>query len=194
MNITNKAISTKFLNIISRTNHVHTEIIMQYGGLRISVTCATTSCSNDSFALRRIEPINRWIKACGMLFHSCTSAQCSSCSVSGGFWLWRTRLPSSSHKCSIGDYGGHGRTRMWFWSRKTWQIRATWHLALSCWKTWSKFRCSKKDRTIGSRISILYFTAFNVPWTILSWVRPSWQIPAQILTLPSPERLDSYTH
>ena len=149
MNITNKAISTKFLNIISRTNHVHTEIIMQYGGLRISVTCATTSCSNDSFALRRIEPINRWIKACGMLFHSCTSAQCSSCSVSGGFWLWRTRLPSSSHKCSIGDYGGHGRTRMWFWSRKTWQIRATWHLALSCWKTWSKFRCSRTKNIVS---------------------------------------------
>ena len=50
MNITNKAISTKFLNIISRTNHVQTEIIMQYGGLRSSVTCVTTSCSNDSFA------------------------------------------------------------------------------------------------------------------------------------------------
>jgi hypothetical protein len=50
MNITNKAISTKFLNIISRTNRVHIEIIMQYGGLRISVTCVTTSCSNNSFA------------------------------------------------------------------------------------------------------------------------------------------------
>jgi hypothetical protein len=50
MNITNKAISTKFLNIISRTNHVHTEIIIQYGGLRSSVTCVTSSCSNVSFA------------------------------------------------------------------------------------------------------------------------------------------------
>ena len=77
------------------------------------------------------------------------------------WWLWRQR-----------------RTRMWFWLRKSWQIRATWHLALSCWKTWSKFRCSRKDRTIGPSISILYFTAFNVPWTILSWVRTSWQIPA----------------
>jgi hypothetical protein len=27
----------------------------------------------------------RWIKACGMLFHSCTSASRSSCSGSGGF-------------------------------------------------------------------------------------------------------------
>ena len=50
MGITNKAISTKFLNIFSRTNHVQTEIVMQYGGLRSSVTCVTTSCSNDSFA------------------------------------------------------------------------------------------------------------------------------------------------
>ena len=50
MGITNKAISTKFLNIIIRTNHGQTEIVMQYGGLRSSVTCVTTSISNDSFA------------------------------------------------------------------------------------------------------------------------------------------------
>ena len=50
MSITNKAISTKFLNIIIITNHGQTEIVMQYGGLPSSVTCVTTSCSNDSFA------------------------------------------------------------------------------------------------------------------------------------------------
>ena len=50
MGITNKAISTKFLNIIIRTNHGQTEIVMLYGSLRSSVTCVTTSCSNDSFA------------------------------------------------------------------------------------------------------------------------------------------------
>ena len=49
MGITNKAISTKLLNIIIRTNHGQIEIVMQYGGLRSSVTCVTTSCSNDSF-------------------------------------------------------------------------------------------------------------------------------------------------
>ena len=48
MGITNKAISTKFLNIISRTNHGQTEIVMQYGGVRSSVTCVTTSCRNNS--------------------------------------------------------------------------------------------------------------------------------------------------
>jgi len=149
MGITNMEISTTFLIIIIRTNHGQTEIVMQYGGLRSSVTCVTTYCSNDSFA----SPINRCIKACGMLFHSCTSASSSSCSVSGGVWRWRTRLPSSFHKCSIGDRSGDNdgqeRTRMWF-------------------------RYCRKGRTIGSRISSLYFTTFNVPWTILSWVRPSW--------------------
>jgi hypothetical protein len=50
MDISNKAISTKFLNIIIRTNHEQTEIVMQYGGLRSSVTFVTISCSNDSFA------------------------------------------------------------------------------------------------------------------------------------------------
>jgi hypothetical protein len=46
MGITNKAISTKFLNIIIRINHGQTEIGMQYGGLRSSVTCVTTSCQD----------------------------------------------------------------------------------------------------------------------------------------------------
>ena len=50
MDITNKAISTKFLNIIIRTNHGQTEMCMQYGGLWSSVTCMTTPCSSDSFA------------------------------------------------------------------------------------------------------------------------------------------------
>jgi len=50
MGITNKAISTTFLNIIIRTNHGQTKMVMQYGGLRSSVMCVTTSCSNDSFA------------------------------------------------------------------------------------------------------------------------------------------------
>ena len=89
--------------------------------------------------LRRIWSINRWIKDCGMLFYSCTSASRSSCSVSGGFGQWRTRLPSSSHKWSIDDRSGdnadQGRTRMWFKFIKSWQTRATWHLASSCWKT-----------------------------------------------------------
>jgi hypothetical protein len=50
MGIANKAISTKVLNIIIRTNYGQTEIVMQYGGLHSSVTCVTTSCFNNSFA------------------------------------------------------------------------------------------------------------------------------------------------
>jgi hypothetical protein len=83
---------------------------------------------------------------------------------------------------------------MWFWFKKSWQARATWHLGLPCWKTWLKCRYYKKGRTIGWRISSLYITAFNVPWTSLSWVRPSWQIPGETITLPPPKRSDSYTH
>ena len=95
----------------------------------------------------------------------------------------------------IGDNAGQGRTRMWFWFRKSWQARATGHLALPCWKTWSKLRCCRKGRTIGSSISSLNYTAFNVcPWTILSCVRPSWQIQAQTTTLAPPKRSDSHTH
>ena len=123
-----------------------------------------------------------------MLFHSCRSLSRSSCSVFGGFYRWRTGLPSSSHKCAIVDRSannvGQGRTRMWFSFIKSWQTRTTWHLALSCWKTWSKFRYC---RMIGLRRSSLYFTAFNVPWTILSWMRPSWQIPSQTITPPPPK-------
>ena len=126
--------------------------------------------------------------------------QRSSCSVSAVDFerTWRTRLPHSSHKCSIGDRSsdnaGQGRTRMWFWFRKSWHTRDTWHLALSCWKTLSKFRCCRKGRMIGSRILSLYFTASNVPWTIFSWVRPSRQSPAQTIALPPKKRSDSYTH
>ena len=198
MGITNKAISTKFLNIIIRTNHGQTEIVMQYGSLWSSVTCLITSCSNDIFASPTHRTNQRWIKACWMLFYSCTSASRSSCNASGAFWRRRTRLLSSSNNSSIGDISGdnvgQGRTRMWFWFRNSWQTPATWHLALSWWKTWSKFRCCSKHRTIGSRISSLYFTAFNVPWTMLSWVWRSRQIPAQTITRPPPKQWDSHTH
>jgi hypothetical protein len=44
MGITNMAISTKFLNIIIRTNHGQTESVLQYEGLR--------SCNNDTFAYK----------------------------------------------------------------------------------------------------------------------------------------------
>ena len=88
---------------------------------RVSPPLGATTVSH----LRRIEPNNRWIKTCWMLFYSCTSGSRSSCSASGEFWRRRTRLLSSSNKCSIGDISGdnagQGRTRMWFWFRNSWQ-------------------------------------------------------------------------
>jgi hypothetical protein len=53
-----------------------------------------------------------------MLFHSCIRARCSSSKVYGGFKPFRTRRPSSFHKCSMefksGDNAGHRMVRIWF--------------------------------------------------------------------------------
>ena len=54
---TSKAISAKFLNIIIRANHGQTEIVMQYGGLRGSAACVTTSFS-FAFPTHRT---NQWL-------------------------------------------------------------------------------------------------------------------------------------
>ena len=76
MGITTKAISTTFLNIIIRINHRQTEIIVQYGGLRCSVTCVTTSCSNDSFAsptLRTSQSLDKGLWDVVPLVHKCVT-------------------------------------------------------------------------------------------------------------------------
>ena len=81
MGITNKAISTNF-NKLWTDRNCHAEwMFAEFSNVCDRPPLATTTASH----LRHIEPINRWIKACGMLFHSCTSASRSSCSVSGEF-------------------------------------------------------------------------------------------------------------
>ena len=76
MDIANKAISTKFLIIIIRTNHGQTEIVMQYGGLRSSVTCVTTSCSNGSLASlthRTNQSLDKGLWDVVLLVHKCVT-------------------------------------------------------------------------------------------------------------------------
>ena len=98
------------------------------------VTSMVTSCLNDCSQSKR------WIRAWGMLFHSSSNAVLSWSTDSGCCGRLRTRLSSSSHKCSIGDKSGdnagHGRTLMLFCARNWLHMRATWHLAWSCWKVW----------------------------------------------------------
>jgi hypothetical protein len=84
MGIAHKAISAKFLNIIIRTNHGQTDIVMQYGGLRSSVTCVTTSCSNDSLASsmhRTNQSLDKGLCDVVPLVHKCVTQL----NVSGGF-------------------------------------------------------------------------------------------------------------
>jgi hypothetical protein len=142
MSITNKAISTTFFNIIIRTYHGQTEIVIQYGCLRSSVMCVNTSCSNDSFASPTHTTKQSLDKAFCDVVPIVHNASRSACSVSRGLWGWWTRLLSSSYKCAIVDWSGDNvdqrRKRVWFWFRKSWQTRATWHRGLPCWKTWSE--------------------------------------------------------
>jgi hypothetical protein len=126
MGITNKAISTKFLSIIIRTNHGHTEIVIQYGGLRSSVTCVSTSCSNDSFAPpthRTNQSLDKGLWDVVLLVHKCVMSR-SCCSVSGGFWRWRTRLPSAV----VAARGGHTR----YWTPQTSILHDNFYPSMIC--------------------------------------------------------------
>jgi hypothetical protein len=76
MGITNKAISTNFLNIIIRKNHGQTERVMQYGGLRSSITCVTTSGSNDGVASvthRTNQSLDKGVWGVVPLVHKCVT-------------------------------------------------------------------------------------------------------------------------
>ena len=53
-----------------------------------------------------IDSINRRIRSCGILPHSCSRACGSSCRVCGASWRLRTRRSKSSHKWSIGFKSG----------------------------------------------------------------------------------------
>jgi hypothetical protein len=106
MSIANKAISTTFFNIIIRTYHGQTKIVIQYGCLRSSVICVNTSCNNDSFASpthTTKQSLDKTFSDVVTLVHN---ASHSACSVFRGLWGWWTRLLSSSYKCAIVDWSG----------------------------------------------------------------------------------------
>jgi hypothetical protein len=76
MGIINKTISIKFLNIVIRTNDEQEEIVMQYRDFRSSVTCVTTSCSNDSFGSpthRTNQSLNKGLWDVVPLVHKCVT-------------------------------------------------------------------------------------------------------------------------
>ena len=107
MDIANKAISTKFLNIITRTKHGQTESFMQYGCLRISVTCMTTSCSNDSFASpthRTNQSLDKGLWDVVPLVHKCVTQllQCFRWVLTVEDWLCH-RTPSSGSRFTQSD-------------------------------------------------------------------------------------------
>ena len=157
MGITNKAISTKFLNIIIRKNHGQTERVMQYGGLRSSITCVTIFGSNDGVA-SATHRTNQSLGCCStraQVRHAATVV--FPVDFAGGEHIYRVHpihvqlltdpviMPAKEeHGCDSGSESldKHGPRDI-----------------LHCHVE----RRSRKGRTIGSRISSLYFTAFDVP-------------------------------
>jgi hypothetical protein len=100
--------------------------------------CPPLACSTAQTRLD-IDPINRQIRSCKILAHSCSRACYSYCRVSGAGWQLRTRRSISSHKWSIefkyGDLDGQGSTVTFWLARKSTVARTVCGRALSCWKT-----------------------------------------------------------
>lgn len=55
-------------------------------------------------------------------------------------------------------------------------------------ETWLSPRCRRKGRTIGPRMSSLYFKAFKLSSMFLKCVWPLWHIPPYIITFLPPKR------
>jgi hypothetical protein len=129
---------------------------MQYGGLRSLVTCMTTYCSNDSFASPRIEPINRCIKACGMLLLSGTSASRSSCSVCDRgehvYWVNPINVQLVTDPVIM---PAKEKQSCHYYKHEPCDI---FHFHVE--KKWSEFRCCRRGRTIASRMCILRHSMF----------------------------------
>jgi hypothetical protein len=64
--------------------------------------CPPLTCSTARIRLG-IDSINRWIRSCGILPHSCSRACCSSCRDCGAGWRLRTRRSKSSTNVLLGS-------------------------------------------------------------------------------------------
>jgi hypothetical protein len=133
--------------------------------------CPPLACSTSRTRLG-IDSINRRIRSCGILPHSCSRACCSSCRVCGAGWRLRTSRSKLSHKCSIGFKSGdlYGECRIvTFWlARKSTVARAVYGRALSCWKT--SLRRFIAGSMCGVKTSSLYRAALRLPGMCTSWV------------------------
>ena len=109
--------------------------------------------------LRLIYRINCLTDRRGMSAHSSRRASVRSCNVWGCARRRRTRLSSSSHRCSIGDKSedkdGHSKTPTLLARRYCNVARATWGRALSCWKTKGRYWRKPRSRNLLSTVWLL---------------------------------------
>ena len=135
----------------------------------------------------------------GIFRHSSNNTVLNSSGFRGWGWRLRTRLPSSSHKCSIGfksgDIAGQSMTLIAFVWRKFCVNLAVCARALSCWNVnpfcWL-FCCINGTKTRW-RISSTYLLAVRVPSKTISCDRKLWLIAPQTITPPPPNLSRSRT-
>ena len=86
--------------------------------------------ANTVLHLLGTDRIKFCIRSCGILCHSCCTYWLSWSNDWDGGWCWRTPLPNSSERCSMGfksgDFEGHGNTWMLFRMRKSNDTLAAW--------------------------------------------------------------------
>ena len=114
--------------------------------------------------------------------HSWFRAVSSCWRLAGCTGLERTRLPSSTHTCSIGLKSelndGHGRVLTSCWRKKSKVTCATCGLALSCWKSRRRC-CAMNGKTWGCNIVMRYAIALRRPRTTCKavfgqrWYKPT---------------------
>ena len=133
--------------------------------------CPPLACNTARTRLD-IDSINRGIRSCRILPHSCARACISSCRVCGAGWRLCTRRSKSSHECSVGfksgDLDGQGSTVTFWLARKSTVAWAVCGRALSCWKTSIPRFIAGSMR--GVKSSSLYRAALKLLGMCTRWV------------------------